>query len=231
MMELGNIVEFIDRERILCAVVLEIRNQRLRLLTENNREVNLNVGRLLHRDRSRMDLSLSRLRIVDTLKEVAGKRKALVGRVEIRELWEVLSPEQQWVDLETMTAFCFPDAPNGDHQSAVLRALFDDRLYFKFNPGRFFPHTGEQVERLVAHREEEARRQRIIEKGGDWLRRFMSRPPGALPEPQDEGVAELLDVLKSCYLFGKESPDDSIARGVLERAGLDGGEDLFPILC
>jgi exoribonuclease-2 len=230
-MELGNIVEFIDRERILCAVVVEIRNQRLRLLTENNREVNLGAGRLLHRDRSRMDLSLSRLRIVDALKEVAGKRKALTGQVGIRELWEVLSPEQQWVDLETMTAFCFPDAPNGDHQSAVLRALFDDRLYFKFNPDRFFPHTEEQVERLIAHREEEARRRRIIEKGGDWLRRFLSRPPGALPEPQDEGVAELLEVLKSSYLFEKQSPDDSIARGVRERAGLDGGEDLFPILC
>jgi exoribonuclease-2 len=230
-MELGNIVEFIDRERILCAVVVEIRNQRLRLLTENNREVNLGAGRLLHRDRSRMDLSLSRLRIVDALKAVSGKRKALTGQVGIRELWEVLSPEQQWVDLETMTAFCFPDAPNGDHQSAVLRALFDDRLYFKFNPDRFFPNTEEQVERIIAHREEESRRRRIIEKGGDWLRRFLSRPPGALPEPQDEDVAELLEVLKSSYLFEKQSPDDSIARGVLERAGLDGGEDLFPILC
>jgi exoribonuclease-2 len=230
-MELGNIVEFIDRERILCAVVVEIRNQRLRLLTENNREVNLGAGRLLHRDRSRMDLSLSRLRIVDALKAVSGKRKALTGQVGIRELWEVLSPEQQWVDLETMTAFCFPDAPNGDHQSAVLRALFDDRLYFKFNPDRFFPNTEEQVERIIAHREEEARRRRIIEKGGDWLRRFLSRPPGALPEPQDEDVAELMEVLKSSYLFEKQSPDDSIARGVLERAGLDGGEELFPILC
>ena len=231
MMELGNIVEYIDRERILCAVVVEIRNQRLRLLTETNRDVNLSVSRLLHRDRSRMDLSLSRLRIVDALKEVAGKRKALIDQVTIRDLWEVLNSEQQWVDLETMTAFCFPDAPNGDHQSAVLRALFDDRLYFKFNPGRFFPNTEEQVERLIAHREEAARRQRIIEKGGDWLRRFIARAPGALPEPQDSGVAELLDVLRSCYLFEKESPDYSIARGVLERAGLDGGEDLFPVLC
>jgi exoribonuclease II len=230
-MELGNIVEYIDRERILCAVVVEIRNQRLRLLTETNRDVNLSVSRLLHRDRSRMDLSLSRLRIVDALKEVAGKRKALIDQVTIRDLWEVLNSEQQWVDLETMTAFCFPDAPNGDHQSAVLRALFDDRLYFKFNPGRFFPNTEEQVERLIAHREEAARRQRIIEKGGDWLRRFIARAPGVLPEPQDSGVAELLDVLKSCYLFEKESPDYSIARGVLERAGLDGGEDLFPVLC
>jgi exoribonuclease-2 len=230
-MELGNIVEYIDRERILCAVVLEIRNQRLRLLTENNREVNLSASRLLHRDRSRMDLTMSRLRIVDALKEVAGKRKALIDQVVIRELWEVLNSEQQWVDLETMTAFCFPGGANGDHQSAVLRALFDDRLYFKFNPGRFFPNTEEQVERQIAHRQEELRRQRIIEKGGDWLRRFIARGPAAVPDPADSGNAELLDVLKSCYLFEKESPDYSIARGVLERAGLDGGAEIFPILC
>jgi len=54
---------------------------------------------------------------------VANTRRALVDKVIIRELWEVLTAEQQWVDLETMTAFCFPDGPNGDHQSAVVRAL------------------------------------------------------------------------------------------------------------
>ncbi|UCD81566.1 MAG: hypothetical protein JSW26_09135, partial [Desulfobacterales bacterium] len=48
-MESGCIVEYIDHQRILCAVVLEVKNQRLRLLTENNREVNLSAGRLLHK--------------------------------------------------------------------------------------------------------------------------------------------------------------------------------------
>jgi exoribonuclease-2 len=32
-MEEGNIVEFIDRQKILCAVVQEVKNQRLKLLT------------------------------------------------------------------------------------------------------------------------------------------------------------------------------------------------------
>jgi len=157
-MELGNIVEYIDRERILCAVVLEVKHQRLRLLTENNREVNLSAGRLLHRGKSRLDVSMGRSRMVDALKEVANKRRALIDKVIIRELWEVLTAEQQWVDLETMTAFCFPDAPNGDHQSAVVRAFFEDRLYFKFNPERFFPNSEEQVERLSAQRNDPAKR-------------------------------------------------------------------------
>ena len=79
-MELGNIVEYIDRERILCAVVLEVKHQRLRLLTENNREVNLSASRLLHRDKSRLDISMGRSRMVDALKEMANTRKALIAR-------------------------------------------------------------------------------------------------------------------------------------------------------
>jgi exoribonuclease-2 len=227
-MELGNIVEYIDRERILCAVVLEVKHQRLRLLTENNREVNLSASRLLHRDKSRLDISMGRSRMVDALKEVATKRRALIDKVLIRELWEVLTAEQQWVDLETMTAFCFPDGPNGDHQSAVVRAFFEDRLYFKFNPERFFPNSEEQVKRLSAQRNEEARRQRIIENGGDWLRRYISRlVPGAA---DDVPPQEFLDVLKSYYLFEKDSPDQSLARGMLERAGVGEPAALFPIL-
>jgi exoribonuclease II len=229
-MELWNIVEYIDRQRVLCAVVLEIKNQRLRLLTENNKEVNLSVGRLLHRDCARLDPAIGRTRMVDALKAVAQKRKALIAQVAIRELWQVLNSEQQWIDLETMTAFCFPDAPNGDHQSAVVRALFDDRLYFRFNPDRFFPNTEEQVERISAQREAEARRARIIEKGGEWLRRRLAKNGPAGPLDAEPGPAEVLAVLKSFYLFDKESPDYSLARGMLERAGSDGTADLFPLL-
>ncbi|MCK7513230.1 MAG: RNB domain-containing ribonuclease [Desulfobacterales bacterium] len=56
------------------------------------------------------------------------------------------------------------------------------------------------------------------------------RGAGAPPSRMTPGAAEFLDVLKSYYLFEKESPDYSLARGMLERAGLDGATDLFPIL-
>ena len=84
-MESGSIVEFIDRQKVLCAVVLEIKKQRLRLLTENNREVNLSASRLLHTDKVRIDLSIGRDRVVDTLKEVAGLRKTLINNVDVKD--------------------------------------------------------------------------------------------------------------------------------------------------
>jgi exoribonuclease-2 len=228
-MESGSIVEYIDRQKILCAVVLEIKNQRLRLLTENNREVKLSVNRLLHKDKARLNLSMGRDKMVDALREVANKRKALLTQVDIKDLWEILNTEQVWIDLETMTEFCFPDSPCGDHESAVIRAFFDDRLYFKFNLDQFFPNSVQQVERLTAQRLEEARREKIIELGGEWLK---SMANGGSPrvELNDADRREFTEILRSYYLFEKESRDYQIARSMIKKAGLDRSAGFFPLL-
>ncbi len=72
-MESGSIVEYIDRQKIMCAVILEVKNTRLRLLTENNREVNFSANRLLHKDKAHLDLAMGRDKMVDALKGVAIK--------------------------------------------------------------------------------------------------------------------------------------------------------------
>ena len=228
-MESGSIVEFIDRQKIMCAVILEVKNSRLRLLTENNREVNLAASRLLHKDKVRLDLSMGRDKMVDALKGVAGKRKELLDQVDIKDLWEVLNAEQVWIDLVTMTEFCFPDNPRGDHESAVLRAFFDDRLYFKFNLDRFFPHSEAQVERLMSQRQEQARRSRIIDIGGDWLVSLMnSTPPPEEMSPED--AAEFTHILKSEYLFENDSKGHALAKAMINKANLDKPTGLFPLL-
>ncbi|MGW8325942.1 MAG: ribonuclease catalytic domain-containing protein, partial [Desulfobacterales bacterium] len=220
-MESGNIVEYIDRQKITCAVVLEVKNQRLRLLTESNREVNLSVNRLAHTCESRIDLSMGRHKMVDALKEIVGRRKALISYVDIKELWEVLNTEQEWIDLKTMTEFCFPDSPNDDHESAVVRAFFKNRFYFKFQRDRFYPNTQDQVERKIAHEKEVARRNRIIQEGGDWLASVMNDNDPLIPEDK----LEILDMLKAFYLFGKENENYDLIKGILARAGIDPEEE------
>ena len=228
-MESGSIVEYIDRQKIMCAVVLEVKNQRLRLLTENNREVKLSAGRLLHKDKARLNLAMGRDKMVDALREVAGKRKALLTQVDIKDLWEILNTEQVWIDLATMTEFCFPDSPGGDQESAVIRAFFDDRLYFKFSLDQFFPNSVQQVERLTAQRQEEAHKNRIVELGGDWLKSLIngSSPPVDVSE---EDIQDFINILKSYYLFEKESKDHTLARAMIRDSGLELTTGLFPIL-
>ena len=225
-MESGNIVEYIDRQKIMCAVVLEVKNQRVRLLTESNREVNLSANRLAHTYKTRLDLSMGRSKMVGTLKEIVGRRNALINNVDIKELWEVLNTEQEWIDLRTMTEFCFPDSPNDDHESAVVRAFFQNRLYFRFQHNRFFPNTQDQVERKIAHEREVARWDRIIQEGGDWLANVMNDNDPLIPEDK----LEIVDLLNSFYLLGREDENYDLGKAILARAGIDPDEELFNVL-
>jgi exoribonuclease-2 len=229
-MEVGNIVEYIDRQKITCAVVLEVKKQRLRLLTENNREINLAASRLLHRDSARLDLSMGRDKTVNALKEVAGKRQALINHVTIKDIWDVLNTEQEWIDLATMTEFCFPDGASGDYEAAVMRAFFNDRLYFKFNPTGFFPNSQEQVERLQAQRMEAERRERIIDVGGTWLKSILAHGAPEVPADPSEVQIEITRILKSYYLFEKECPHYALARAILAKAGIEGQNAFFQVL-
>jgi exoribonuclease-2 len=225
-MEKGNIVEYIDHQKIVCAVVIEVKKQRLRLLTENNREVNLYSGRLAHRCKKRLDLSMGRDKVVDTLKKIANKRKGMISHIDIRELWEVLNEEQEWIDLDTMTAFCFPENPNYDNESAVVRAFFSDRLYFKFNNDRFFPNTEEQVQKKIAQEKEAARKNRMIKEGADWLKSILNEDHPTW----EKDKLETVNILKPFYLFQTESKYGDICKAMLLKAGIDSEEGLFRIL-
>jgi exoribonuclease-2 len=229
-MESGSIVEYIDRQKIMCAVVLEVKNQRLRLLTENNREVNLSPNRLLHKDKMRLDLTLGRDQMVDALKQVVQKRQKLTKNIDIRDLWEVLNSEQNWIDLATMTEFCFPKSASGDHESAVIRALFNDRFYFKFNPDGFLPNSEKQVERLAAQRQKEERKNKIIEAGGSWLKSVLKTSGTSDPQPLSDDIQQYIEILRSYYLFEKESKDYTIAKALIARAGIESIEAIFEIL-
>ena len=229
-MEPGRIVEYIDHEKIVCAVVTEAKNLRLRLLTDHNREVKLSVNRLTHKKGAHLDVSMGRDKLVAEVKATAQRRQALIAGVDIKELWEVLNSEQEWIDLVTMTAFCFPENVTADHESAVIRAFFGDRLYFKFSPDRFFPNSEDRVAQITARLEAEAKKNRIIEEGGKWLAGFTRDPNLKMPEVATQGQREVVAILKSVFLKAKESPHYAVGKALLAKVGIKYTEGAFELL-
>ncbi|RLC17472.1 MAG: exoribonuclease II [Deltaproteobacteria bacterium] len=223
-MELGNVVEFIDRQKMVCAVILEIKKLRLRLLTEANREVTLSADRLTHRCNRHLELSLGREILVETLKEISSRRKALIEHVDVKELWEVLNSEQEWIDLETMTEFCFPENPSADHESAVVRAFFNNRRYFKFNGSRFFPHSEEKVIQLDNRDKENARIERIVTNGSRWIKHLIHNETLSPLDLSEDEQKDIIEILTLAYLNQKESRYYSLGKKILKGVGI-GMED------
>ena len=225
-MKAGNVVEYIDRQKIICAVVLEVKNHRLRLLTETNREVNLSSSRLSHKCNRGLELSMGRDKLIEALKKIADRRKALISDINIKELWEVLNSEQEWIDLDTMTEFCFPNSSTADHESAVVRAFFKSRRYFKFNPDRFFPNSEALVEFRAAQEKETARRNQFIAQGSAWLKQIIEGH--GIADLQEN--SEIIKILKSYYIFEKESEHYTLGKTILAQAGIDSLDRLFQVL-
>jgi len=229
-MQTGNIVEYIDRQKILCAVVLEIKSQRLRLLSENARELTLAPQRLSHTSDMVLDPAMGREALTQSLKDTANKRNALISRVDIPSLWEVLNTEQQWIDLPTMTGLAFPESQDADHQSAVVRAFFQNRLYFKFSSDSFFPYTEEQARQAKIRFEKEESRKRLITTGVIWLKALLSGSSSPSPGAFTEDQQKIVEILQSYHLFGKNSESHAVAKKILFDAGVKETGDIFNLL-
>ncbi len=224
-MEAGAIVEYIDRKKIVCGVVVQAKKQKVRLITEGNREVSVSENRIYGLS-GRLNPGMARDRIVAILAETARARESLKAEVNVAELWESLHTEAEWVDAETLAAFSFPPPPDQDRISAVIRALFEDRVYFKFDVTRFFPHSPEEVENAVIRAEKEAARERTVEEAASWIK--AARASGGTSVPP--GQAGTIEVLKDFHLFDKESHHADLARDILAAANLSAGAELFAFL-
>ncbi len=222
-MESGEIVEYIDDRRIISAVVVESGNQRLKLLTEHNREIKVAAQRLSHRGQARLNPAATRSQLVAALRELSRKRSAIAETVNAEELWEILNREEAWIDLKTMTGLCFPKDVDDDHESGVIRALFESRRYFRFKPDQFLPHTEAQVSAIIAAEQKALRQQHLIDRGAQWILSVQSNT-GATP-PDDH--RELSEILISFYLFDKEGPHYQTGRAIMKKAQLTTPDAIF----
>lgn len=225
-MKQGTVVEYIDQQHIICAVVLELKNNRLRLLNELDRELNQSTGRISFISDITLDMDKGRDFLVRELKNTGERREKLKKSLDLKSLWELLNGEKEWIDLTAMAEYCFPTPVTSDQKSAVIRALFENRLYFKFNHDRFLPQSPDQVEKILAHEEEERRKTLLIEKGGEWLKSILNDPEPRMPKD----FAGLGDILKSVYVLERESRFYDIGKAILNHAGISSTQVIFKLL-
>jgi exoribonuclease-2 len=215
-MNQGKIIEFIDQGRFICTLCLQDKGTRLHLLTPLNREVNISPKRALLFSKASLDTGMPREELISRLKETEARRKKFQEDVHVKELWELVRDGQEHFDYVDLAQLCFGEEITDDHISALVRALFDDRLHFKLKDGRFLPHSEEMVNQIIKQREEEARKETRLKEGGAWLRNHVQNKPVQPPPCKDE----IIDLLVELALYGKEASDFRHGKDLLLRAGI-----------
>lgn len=223
----GTVLEFFDEKTMVCGVCLDCRDQRLAVLSEQNREINLSRGRVLHCGSQRLSLGLNRDDLVRRLTTISAQRRALMGQVILDELWSLLEGEERQFEVRELTEYVFSEPLTDDHVAAVLRVMLADKLYFKYKAGEFTPRSSAQLELLQRERVKQEEQERLLQEGVSWLRRVWQRQADGTPPSSRE---RLVEAIKSFCLFGQESPDYAFARELLKRAGIVQPQGAFRLL-
>ncbi len=215
-MSRGKIIEYIEQGKFVCSLCIQDKGAKLHLLTALNREVNLSLKRAILTSASGIDPDGAREEILVRLKNLDSLRERLKEQVNVRELWELIQDENESYNYKYLAQLSFGEEVADDHVSAVLRALFYDKLYFKMKDGRFEPNSGEKVENIIRQREEEALKEEGLAKGSRWLKAALK---GDI-KPEIENNRETVDLLINIALYDREAPDFEYGREVLLRAGI-----------
>ena len=212
----GKIVEYIDQGRFVCTICLQDKGNRLHLLTTSNREVNLSQKRIMLISDTSVDISQTREDLLEKLKQKEAERIRLKEQIEVKELWELVQDEEESFDHKYLAHLVFGETITEDHCSALVRALFENRLYFKMKNGCFLPFSKEKVEQIIRRREEEASKAEKLKQGSRWLKEIEEGN-----EPKDPPFkSDIVHLLIQLVLYGNDAPDYKYGKELLSNAGI-----------
>jgi len=215
-MNQGKIVEYIDHGDFIIALCLQDDGSRLHLLTPTNREMNLSAKRALLISASSINAQSPREELLGKLKKAEQDRNRLKEQVHVQELWELVKDEAESYDHAYLAQLCFGEQVTDEHVSGLVRALFEDKLYFKMKDDRFLPNSEEKIANALAQMAQEASREEKLREGSEWLRGVLENKP----VQESRGRAEIIKVLADLALYGEDSPTLKFGKELLQRSGV-----------
>ena len=224
----GRIVEYLENGKFICAFVSQDSGTRLHLLNQNSREVKLSPTRIIHCSRDKMAAASSREAIIATLEKASGIREELSRTITLEEVWNLTSekPEDTF-EVGFLAGLFFGNEPTDDEEAAFLRALIDNRLYFKYKADKIHVHSPEKVEQLLEAQAKESQEAEFIAVNTAALRHIWEE--GRIPGSWEERDFTL-KILQEYYLLGKEAGDHELARKLVKNAQLDGPHDIYHLM-
>ncbi len=229
MITTGNLIEYLDNGRFICALVTESKTKRLRLVNQNGREINLPVSRVVHCSSEVHSTKVSRESLTRHLQSTTKKRSSLMDDIDLKEIWELTAEEPDSSFSPSFLAeLTFGEEANDDIVSAFLRSVFTDKLFFKYNDGRIKVNSPEQVDKLKIQRESEERKLHLINEGANAVATLIAvkKVEGEL-EPL---LAETLHIIRDFYVHGNGARNASIAKHILKTTGQTKVHDPFHLL-
>jgi exoribonuclease-2 len=223
----NQVIDYYDGRRISCGLVLDIEDRRARILGEQGKELKISPARVLMSGKDpHFPLTGSRDEQVSRLRDISLQREELKVHIDLPELWDVVGTEARQMDIHELGELLFGDRPSLDSVAALLRAIFEDRLYFKIKPDGIEIPEPEVVQQALQQRDRERERQEFTARAAEFLVRVKNEPHVSA-EDAPNGLTTLLE---DGALLAKEWITVKPVKDIFAQAGLPPQWDPFRVL-
>jgi exoribonuclease-2 len=223
----NDIVDFFEERRISAALVLDADNKKVRLLTPQGKESKVSPSRILTYGKAPgFPVGGARNEQIIELKAINDAREKIKQDIDLRELWEVISPEADQTTIDELAELVFGEAMDIHHPAGLLRAIQEDRIFFKIKTGAIEIPSPEKVEQALAQREKENQRLNLVFNSKVFLSQLAAGKSPAISEAP-EG---LLEMLEEAALMGKDWETHKTVKNIFSQAGLNRTWDPFSVL-
>jgi exoribonuclease-2 len=227
MYKKNDIVEYYDNRRITCGLVLDADDRRLRVLTDKGQEAKVPVTRVLIGGRHPgFAAQNDREQIAAALRELSAKRESEKERIDLKELWEIVSEELDETSLEDLSELLFGSDADQDNMASLMRAVTHDRLYFKARPERIEVHSPERVEQTQLQLDKERERERFLHEAAETI---SSVKEGRTPTPESMPDG-LIPLMEEAAGMGRDWTNVKTVKDIFAKAGAMGVLDPFHVL-
>lgn len=223
----NDIIDYYDSRKISCGFVLEVDDRRLRILTDQGKETKISQSRALTAARDPLfPLSGTRTEQVSRLKEISDRREEIKSGIDLQEVWDVVGTETSEIGIEDLTELVFGGRRDANAAPSLVRAIFEDRLYFKIRPEGIEVQAPERVEQALAQREKERERSRFVAAAAEFLARLKARGKTEGGSPPDG----LVPMLEEAGELGRDWVTCKNVKEIFAQSGLPQDWDPFRVL-
>ncbi|MDL2316283.1 ribonuclease catalytic domain-containing protein [Desulfovibrio sp. OttesenSCG-928-A18] len=204
----GCLVEFMQGNSPMQAIVLEEQSGRLRLYAANKREGNLPASRLLPWSGPALGPGLSKQRMDEALEEHKLLRASIAASISSMEVWELTQGEVARTSAQWLAGLVWA-SPTIDQEAALGHVLLSAKSHFRFSPPDFEIFTQELVEARLAEAEAARIRESFAVTGAQFFQKLWdihSKKRQGLG-PQDLPEEDLCQRLRAMLLERIADPD------------------------
>jgi exoribonuclease-2 len=190
---LGSYVQYEDNAAVILGVVTTIKKDKLLVLNERGREIELGRGRLYFLPGKESGVVASTAARVEALNKLNERIEKVVSEINVAELWSFTQEEKRVFQPGDLSTSYF-GSDTLERHAAIRVALIRERTHFKRDKDGFEPRTPEIVEELLKAEAVKLKKAAVREATLEFFKQKEAHPEAPVPRELEENLQLISEV-------------------------------------